>query len=82
MQARTKGGMVLSGYIKTIKCRSKGDRLKNFPIQEGKICIPLEEFEFEDFSGETVVGQVQLIMTSSVGEKRMPESMATLIIRF
>lgn len=82
MKARTKGGVVLSGYIKTIKCRSKGDRLKNFPIREGRIRIPLEEFEFENLSGETVTGQVQLIMTSSVGEKRMPESMATLMIRF
>ena len=28
-----------------------------------------------------ITGQIQLFMTSSVGEKRMPESMATLILK-
>lgn len=81
MRARTKGGVILSGYIKTMKCRSTRDQLKTLPIVEEKIRIPLEEFEFENLSDEAVTGQIQLIMTSSVGEKRMPESMATLRIR-
>ena len=81
MKAMTKGGAMLSGHIQTVKCRSSKDVLTDFPIQDKKIQIPFEDFEFEQLSETEITGQIQLFMTSSVGEKRMPESMATLILK-
>lgn len=72
---------MLSGHIQTVKCRSSKDVLTDFPIQDKKIQIPFEDFEFEQLSETEITGQIQLFMTSSVGEKRMPESMATLILK-
>lgn len=81
MKAMTKGGAMLSGHIQTVKCRSNRDVLTNLPIKDKKIQIPFEDFEFEQLSETEITGQIQLFMTSSVGEKRMPESMATLIVK-
>ena len=81
MKAMTKGGAMLSGHIQTVKCRSSKDVLTDLPIQDKKIQIPFEDFEFEQLSETEITGQIQLFMTSSVGEKRMPESMATLIVK-
>lgn len=81
MNAMTKGGTMLSGHIQTVKCRSSKDVLTDLPIQDKKIQIPFEDFEFEQLSETEITGQIQLFMTSSVGEKRMPESMATLILK-
>lgn len=81
MKAMTKGGAMLSGHIQTVKCRSSKDVLTDLPIQDKKIQIPFEDFEFEQLSETEITGQIQLFMTSSVGEKRMPESMATLILK-
>ena len=81
MKAMTKGGAMLSGHIQTVKCRSSKDVLTDFPIQDKKIQIPFEDFEFEQLSETEITGQIQLFMTSSVGKKRMPESMATLILK-
>lgn len=81
MRAMTKGGALLSGHIQTVKCRSIRDVLKDLPINNKKIRIPLEDFEFESLSETEMMGMIQLFMTSSVGEKRMPESMATLIVK-
>lgn len=81
MKAMTKGGIVLSGHIQTIKCRSVHDVLQNLDIIDHKIQIPLKEFEFESMSEDEIMAKIPLFMTNSVGEKRMPESMATLIIR-
>lgn len=82
VQAMTRGGAILSGYVQSVKCRSKQDVLKTCPSDGKTIRIPLQEFWFEQLSETQFMGQVQLIMTSSVGEKRMPESMATLVLRF
>lgn len=81
MKAMTKGGALLSGHIQTVKCRSRKDILYDLPIQDKKIQIPLEDFEFENLSETEIMAQIQLFMTSSVGEKRMPESMATLVVK-
>ena len=81
MKAMTKGGAMLSGHIQTVKCRSSKDVLTDLSIQDKKIQIPFEDFEFEQLSETEITGQIQLFMTSSVGEKRMPESMATLILK-
>ena len=81
MKAMTKGGAMLSGHIQTVKCRSSKDVLTDLPIQDKKIQIPFKDFEFEQLSETEITGQIQLFMTSSVGEKRMPESMATLILK-
>ena len=81
MKAMTKGGAILSGHIKTVKCRSSRDVLTDLPIIDKKIQIPFEDFEFDQLSETEITGQIQLFMTSSVGEKRMPESMATLILK-
>ena len=81
MKAMTKGGAMLSGHIQTVKCRSSKDVLTDLPIQDKKIQIPFEDFEFEQLSETEITGQIQLFMTSSVGKKRMPESMATLILK-
>lgn len=81
MKAMTKGGAMLSGHIQTVKCRSSKDVLTDLPIQDKKIQIPFEDFEFEQLSETEIIGQIQLFMISSVGEKRMPESMATLILK-
>lgn len=82
MKAMTKGGAILSGHIQSVKCRSSRDVLTNLPIKDKKIQIPFADFEFEQLSETEITGQIQLFMTSSVGEKRMPESMATLIVKF
>ncbi len=81
MKAMTRGGAILSGHIQTVKCRTRQDVLKSIEIVDNKIQIPLKEFEFESMSEREITAQIQLFMTSSVGEKRMPESMATLIVR-
>lgn len=81
MKAMTKGGAMLSGHIQTVKCRSSKDVLTDFPIQDKKIQIPFEDFEFEQLSETEITGQIQLFMTNSVGKKRMPESMAILILK-
>ncbi len=47
MNAMTKGGTMLSGHIQTVKCRSSKDVLTDLPIQDKKIQIPFEDFEFE-----------------------------------
>lgn len=80
MKAMTKGGALLSGHIQNVKCASSKDVLKNLPIKDQKIKIPLEDFSFENLSESEIMGQIQLFMISSVGEKRMPESVATLVI--
>lgn len=80
MKAMTKGGVLLSGHIQNVKCTNQKDVLKELPIYEKKIKIPLEDFEFENLSDTEIMGQIQLLMISSVGEKRMPESVATLVI--
>ena len=81
MKAMTKGGALLSGHIQTVKCRNHKDVLYDLPIKDKKIQIPLEDIEFENLSEIEIMGQIQLFMTSSVGEKRMPESMATLVVK-
>ena len=81
MKAMTRGGAILSGHIQTVKCRTRQDVLKSIEIVDNKIQIPLKEFEFESMSEREITAQIQLFMTSSVGEKKMPESMATLIVR-
>lgn len=80
MKAMTKGGVLLSGHIQNVKCTSRKDMLKDLPIHKKKLKIPLEDFEFENLSDTEIMGQIQLFMISSVGEKRMPESVATLVI--
>lgn len=82
MKAMTKGGALLSGHIQTVKCRSSKDILYELPIKNRKILIPLEDFEFENLSETEIMAQTQLVMTSSVGEKRMPESVAMLVVKF
>lgn len=81
IKAMTKGGALLSGHVQTVKCRSTHDVLMDLPIRGMKVRIPLEEILFESLSENEIGGQVQLVMTSSVGEKRMPESIATLLVR-
>lgn len=80
MKAMTKGGALLSGHIQNVKCASNKDVLKDLPIKDQKIRITLEDFAFENLSETEIMGQIQLFMISSVGEKRMPESVATLVI--
>ena len=62
MKAMTKGGAMLSGHIQTVKCRSSKDVLTDLPIQDKKIQIPFEDFEFEQ---KPVVFDAQTIVRSS-----------------
>ena len=73
--------LLLHGHVHTIKCRCHDDGLKPLEIKEGKVQIPLKEFWFESPAEGTLIGQVQLMMTSNIGKMHMPESVATLIIR-
>ena len=61
--------------------KSSKDVLTDLSIQDKKIQIPFEDFEFEQLSETEITGQIQLFMTNSVGKKRMPESMAILILK-
>ena len=82
MHAMTKSGTWLSGHIQSVRCRGTQDVLKELPVKDMRLQIPMEDFEYEQLSSEEIIGQIQMFMTSSVGEKRMPESTATLMIRF
>lgn len=82
IQAYTKGGVLLSGHVQMIKYRNSKDTIEELPILDGKIKIPLEAFWFENLSKWEITGQIQLFMTSNVGERRMPESAAELMMRF
>lgn len=82
IQAYTKGGVLLSGHVQRIKYRNSKDTIEELPILDGKIKIPLEAFWFENLSKWEITGQIQLFMTSNVGERRMPESAAELMMRF
>lgn len=82
IQAYTKGGVLLSGHVQRIKYRNSKDTIEELSILDGKIKIPLEAFWFENLSKWEITGQIQLFMTSSVGERRMPESAAELMMRF
>lgn len=80
MRAMTKSGAWLSGHIQSVRCRGIQDELKELPVEDKSLKIPMENFEYEQLSSEEIIGQAQMFMTSSIGEKRMPESMATLVI--
>lgn len=82
IRAYTKGGVLLSGHVQSIKYRNRQDVIEELPFMESKVRIPLQAFWFETLSEWEMSGQVQLFMTSSVGERRMPESSAVLILRF
>lgn len=73
--------LLLEGYAQTIKYRRLDDGLKLVKVQDGKIKIPLEEFWFECPQEGELSGQIQMTITTSIGKRHMPESVATLILR-
>lgn len=73
--------LLLHGHVQTIKCRCHDDGLRPLEIKDGKVQIPLREFWFESPMEGTLIGKVQLMMTSNIGKIHMPESAATLIVR-
>lgn len=72
---------LMKGYVSAIKILSKNDVLKLLDIQENTVKIPLEEIWFELPGHGELIGEAQLIMSCSVGEMHMPESVARLHIR-
>ena len=65
MKAMTKGGAMLSGHIQTVKCRSSKDVLTDLPIQDKKIQIPFEDFEFEQLSETETVSYTHLTLPTT-----------------
>lgn len=73
MKAMTKGGAMLSGHIQTVKCRSSKDVLTDLPIQDKKIQIPFEDFEFEQLSETEITADPTVYDKQRWGEENARE---------
>lgn len=78
--SRAKKGLRLSGHVLSVRCRSREDELIDIPAGDGRVRIPLHYFSFKKISEDEMSGQIELLMTCSVGEVHMPESFATLVV--
>lgn len=80
MQANSRiSGHKMSGRLASLSYISDGV-LKKAPIEDGKVCIPLEGGNYYIRTETRLTGLIPVTVTCSVGRAHMPESTALLVL--
>ena len=73
-------GQEMTGHLKRLKYL-QGDMYKVADIRNGKVRIPLEACNFQNFDHGVLRGNLAITVSCSVGEAHMPESTARLVFK-